>query len=204
MTAKSETLKMTLGQASRSASLTTLQKAGIYRKAMEEMRDHLEREHVRYQRSDPDATYMIEGLVEIYEVVLSDFVVHGVPQDVGSREHVEARFPGLTDEQRNSLIEFFADQPGWRERARTKAACELDAAGVAETDDNLDIARKVSLERQLSATLEYRRRLADPASMWSGMTVDHDMALPTSVWVQAHMPTETPSRDRRCPSRGHR
>lgn len=169
MTAKSETLKMTLGQGGRSATLTTPQKAGIYRRAMEEMRDHLEREHVRYQRSDPDATYMIEGLVGIYEAMLRDFVVHGVPEDVGSREHVEARFPGLTEEQRDSLIEFFADQPGWRERTRGRAVGDLDMAGVEENDDNLDIARKVGLEGRLAAALEYRRRLADPASMWSGM-----------------------------------
>ncbi|KQM38196.1 hypothetical protein [Sphingomonas sp. Leaf10] len=83
MTAKSETLKMTLGQDGRAASLTTVQKAGIFRKAMEGMRDHLERVHVGYQRTDPDATFMIEGLVGIYEAMLRDFVVNGVPENVG-------------------------------------------------------------------------------------------------------------------------
>lgn len=85
MTAKSETLKMTLGQDGRAASLTTVQKAGIFRKAMEGMRDHLEQVHVGYQRTEPDATFMIEGLVGIYEAMLRDFVVHGVPENVGSR-----------------------------------------------------------------------------------------------------------------------
>ncbi len=109
------------------------------------MRDHLEREHVWYQRSDPDATHMIEGLVGIYEAMLRDFVMHGVPEDVGSREHVETRFPALTDEQRDSLIEFFADQLGWRKKARIRALDELNAAGVEERDDNL---RSVSGRRE--------------------------------------------------------
>lgn len=167
MTAKSETLKMTLGQDGRAASLTTVQKAGIFREAMEGMRDHLERVHVGYQRTDPDATFMIEGLVGIYEVMLRDFVVNGVPENVGSREHVEARFSGLTDEQKETLIDFFADRPDWRERSHDKAAQDLRTVGVAETEDNLDIARKVNLEGRLAAALEYRRRLVDPATMWA-------------------------------------
>lgn len=59
MTAKSETLKMTLGQDGRAASLTTVQKAGIFREAMEGMRDYLEQIHVGYQRTDPEATFMV-------------------------------------------------------------------------------------------------------------------------------------------------
>lgn len=50
MTAKSEMLKMDLSPNGRSATLTTLQKAGIFRTAMEEMRDHLEQTHVGYRR----------------------------------------------------------------------------------------------------------------------------------------------------------
>ncbi|GAA4222195.1 hypothetical protein GCM10022253_30130 [Sphingomonas endophytica] len=79
MTAKSETLKMALGQDGRAASLTTVQKAGIFRKAMEAMRDHLEQVHVGYQRTEPDATFMIEGLVGIYEAMLRDFVCRSEP-----------------------------------------------------------------------------------------------------------------------------
>jgi len=176
MTAKSETLKMTLGQHGRAASLTIAQKAGIFREAMEGMRDHLERVHVGYQRTDPDATFMIEGLVGIYEVMLRDFVVNGVPENVGSREHVEARFSGLTDEQKETLIDFFADRPDWRERSHDKAAQDLRTVGVAETEDNLDIARKVNLEGRLAAALEYRRRLVDPATMWAAMTDDRGPA----------------------------
>lgn len=62
MTAKSETLKMTLGKDGPAAKLTTVQKAGIFRQAMEGMRDHLEQVHVGFQRTEPDATFMIEGL----------------------------------------------------------------------------------------------------------------------------------------------
>jgi len=127
---------MTLGQNGRSATLTMLQKAGIYRKAMEEMRDHLEQVHVGYQRADPHATYMIEGLVDIYEAMLRDFVVHGVPEDVGSPSHVKERFGSLTDEQRESLVEFFADDPEWRQRTRSEASGTLEdekaAAAIAE------------------------------------------------------------------------
>lgn len=193
MTAKSETLKMTLGQDGRAASLTTVQKAGIFRKAMEGMRDHLEQVHVGYQRTEPDATFMIDGLVGIYEVMLRDFVVHGVPENVGSRQHVEARFPGLTDEQKETLIDFFADRPNWRERSHDKAAQDLRAAGVAETEDNLDIARKVNLEGRLAAALEYRRRLVDPATMWAAMADDRIMAAPMPFAAVAAAPAAVPA-----------
>lgn len=169
MTAKSEMLKMNLGPNGRSASLTTIQKAAIFRKAMEEMRDHLEQAHVGYQRTDPDAAYMIVGLVDIYEAMMRDFVTHGVPENVGSPEHVRERFPDLSEEQRDSLLEFFASQPNWRERSRGRASRELESVGVEETEDNVDIARKVNFEGRLAAALEYRRRLADPASMWAGL-----------------------------------
>lgn len=190
MTAKSETLKMTLGQHGRAASLSTQQKAAIYRRAMEEMRDHLDRAHVQYQRSEPDPTVMIEGLVGIYEAMLRDFVVKGVPEDVGSREHVEARFREFTDEQRDALVDFFADQPEWRKRTRARAADDLYAASVTEIEDNLDIARKINLEGRLAAALEYRRRLADPASMWSNMQTS-DVGL-TPATVRAPAPAEPP------------
>ncbi|PZQ58630.1 MAG: integrase [Sphingomonas taxi] len=180
MTAKSETLKMTLGQAARSASLTTQQKAGIYRRAMEEMRDHLDQSHVAFQRTESNATYMIEGLVEIYETMLRDFVVHGVPENAGTREHVEARFPTLSDEQKETLLDFFGNRPDWRQRSRVQASAELAAAGVADTDDNVDMARKVNFEGRLAAALEYRRRLTDPASMWSSLAVDHAPIVSTS------------------------
>ena len=199
MTAKSETLKMTLGQDGRAASLTTVQKAGIFRDAMEGMRDHLERVHVGYQRTDPDATFMIEGLVGIYEVMLRDFVVNGVPENVGSREHVEARFSGLTDEQKETLIDFFADRPDWRERSHDKATQDLRMVGVAETEDNLDIARKVNLEGRLAAALEYRRRLVDPATMWATMTDDRRpaAAMPPAAVAAAPVavPAPVPSRE---------
>lgn len=178
MTAKSETLKMTLGQSGQAPSLTTSQKAGIFRKAMEEMRDHLEKSHVYYQRVEPDATYMIEGLVQIYETMLRDFVVHGVPENVGSRDHVEARFPNLSDEQKESLLEFFADQPEYRHMTSAKAARELAEIGVPESEDNVDIARKVSFEGRLAAAMEYRRRIADPATMWSSLLVSPALEVP--------------------------
>ena len=193
MTAKSETLKMTLGQDGRAASLTTVQKAGIFREAMEGMRDHLERVHVGYQRTDPDATFMIEGLVGIYEAMLRDFVVHGVPENVGSRQHVEARFPGLSDEQKETLIDFFADRPDWRERSHDKAVQDLRTAGVVETEDNLDIARKVNLEGRLAAALEYRRRLVDPATMWAAMTDDRVPAAPIPFATAAATPPPVPA-----------
>lgn len=188
MTAKSETLKMTLGQDGGAASLTTIQKAGIFRRAMEEMRDHLELVHVGFQRTDPNATFLIEGLVGIYEAMLRDFVVHGVPTNVGSREHVEARFPSLTDDKKETLIDFFADRPDWRDRSLDKAACDLRASGVCETADNLDIARKVNLEGRLAAALEYRRRLVDPATMWTGMIDDRAASGPMPFAAVAAVP----------------
>ncbi|WP_164523923.1 hypothetical protein [Sphingomonas sp. ABOLH] len=188
MTAKSETLKMTLGQDGGAASLTTTQKAGIFRRAMEEMRDHLELVHVGFQRTDPNATFLIEGLVGIYEAMLRDFVVNGVPTNVGSREHVEARFPSLTDDQKETLIDFFADRPDWRDRSLDKAACDLRASGVCETADNLDIARKVNLEGRLAAALEYRRRLVDPATMWTGMIDDRAASGPMPFAAVAAVP----------------
>lgn len=193
MTAKSETLKMTLGKDGPAAKLTTVQKAGIFRQAMEGMRDHLEQVHVGFQRTEPDATFMIEGLVGIYEAMLRDFVVHGVPENVGSREHVEARFSGLTDEQKETLIDFFADQPEWRERSHDRAAQDLRTAGVAETEDNLDIARKVNLEGRLAAALEYRRRLVDPATMWAAMTDDRIPAAPMPFAAVAAAPATVPA-----------
>lgn len=193
MTAKSETLKMTLGKDGPAAKLTTVQKAGIFRQAMEGMRDHLEQVHVGFQRTEPDATFMIEGLVGIYEAMLRDFVVHGVPENVGSREHVEARFSGLTDEQKETLIDFFADQPEWRERSHDRAAQDLRTAGVAETDDNLAIARKVNLEGRLAAALEYRRRLVDPATMWAAMTDDRIPAAPMPFAAVAAAPVTVPA-----------
>ncbi|KQO49624.1 hypothetical protein ASF14_14050 [Sphingomonas sp. Leaf257] len=193
MTAKSETLKMTLGKDGPAAKLTTVQKAGIFRQAMEGMRDHLEQVHVGFQRTEPDATFMIEGLVGIYEAMLRDFVVHGVPENVGSREHVEGRFSGLTDEQKETLIDFFADQPEWRERSHDRAAQDLRTAGVAETEDNLDIARKVNLEGRLAAALEYRRRLIDPATMWAAMTDDRVPAAPMPSAAVAAAPATVPA-----------
>lgn len=193
MTAKSETLKMTLGKDGPAAKLTTVQKAGIFRQAMEGMRDYLEQVHVGFQRTEPDATFMIEGLVGIYEAMLRDFVVHGVPENVGSREHVEGRFSGLTDEQKETLIDFFADQPEWRERSHDRAAQDLRAAGVAETEDNLDIARKVNLEGRLAAALQYRRRLVDPATMWAAMTDDRIPAAPMPFAAVATAPATVPA-----------
>ncbi len=193
MTAKSETLKMTLGKDGPAAKLTTVQKAGIFRQAMEGMRDYLEQVHVGFQRTEPDATFMIEGLVGIYEAMLRDFVVHGVPENVGSREHVEGRFSGLTDEQKETLIDFFADQPEWRERSHDRAAQDLRTAGVAETEDNLDIARKVNLEGRLAAALEYRRRLVDPATMWAAMTDDRIPAAPMPFAAVATAPATVPA-----------
>ncbi|WP_294391270.1 site-specific integrase [uncultured Sphingomonas sp.] len=172
MTAKSETLKMKLGHDRRTRSLTTAQKSDIFRKALEEMRDELDRNHVCFQQDDPaNATYLIEGLVEIYETMLRDFVVHGIPADVGSREHIEARFAGLSEEQRETLTEFFADRPSWREKTLDSAGEELDRVVAPRTDESLALARKVALEGKLAAAMEFRRRLGDPMSMWSQVPI---------------------------------
>ncbi|MBY0301166.1 MAG: hypothetical protein K2W89_05250, partial [Sphingomonas ginsenosidimutans] len=68
MTAKSETLKMTLGQDGRAASLTTVQKAGIFREAMEGMRDHLERVHV-WTTSAAQELFGIDDLGRVHPCV---------------------------------------------------------------------------------------------------------------------------------------
>jgi len=60
---------MTLGKVGLAASLTTIRKAGIFRQAMEGMRNHLEQVLVGYQRTEPDTTFMIESLVGIYEAM---------------------------------------------------------------------------------------------------------------------------------------
>lgn len=53
MTAKSEVLMMALGHISRSSALTTPQKVAIFRKALEDMRDELDRIYVQFQREQP-------------------------------------------------------------------------------------------------------------------------------------------------------
>lgn len=174
MTAKSEALKMTLGQSAPSAKLTVAQKNELYRKALEQMRDHLEVTHVQFQRSDEDPSYAIKGLVEIYEVLFGDFHVHGVPDNVGTREHIEARFPHLNEEQRETLIAFFAGKPHFGQGSRRWAREDLQALGVMATEDNVDIARKLTFEGKVAAAAEYRKRLEDPLSVWTARAPNID------------------------------
>lgn len=46
--AMTETLKMTLGKVGLASSLTTVQKAAVFRRAMEGMRDHMKQVNVGY------------------------------------------------------------------------------------------------------------------------------------------------------------
>jgi len=170
MTTKSETLRMTLNDGGRTATLTIDQKADIFRKAMSEMRDQLDRNHVEYQRTDPDdATYLIEGLVGIYETMLRDFAIHGLPPEADSRAHVEERFADLTEDQRESILGMFEMKPNYREHMSAKAAKEVDRVGALPADDAVAIARKVMFEGGLAAAMEFRRRMRDPMALWANV-----------------------------------
>ena len=70
-------------------------------------------------------------------------------------------------------MKFIADRPEYRHMTSAKAARDLVAMGVPEGEDNVDIARKVSFEGRLAAAMEYRRRIADPATMWSSLLASH-------------------------------
>lgn len=142
MTTKSETLRMTLNDGGRTSTLTIDQKADIFRKAMSEMRDQLDRNHVQFQRTDPDeATYLIEGLIDIYEAMLRDFVVHGLPPGAGSLEHVEKRFADLTPDQRESIVGLFEQKPFYAEEMALQAVKEIDRVGGPHHDDSMAIAQ---------------------------------------------------------------
>lgn len=172
LTAKSEMLIMTLNDGKRTSTLTIEQKADIFRRAMSEMRDQLDRNHVQYQRTDPDdATYMIEGLVDIYEAMLRDFVVHGLPPGSGSQDHVEERFANLTQDQRDGIVGLFELKPSYAEEMTLQAAKEIDRVGGPHHEDSTAIARKVMFEGGLAAAMEFRRRMRDPMALWSN--VDH-------------------------------
>ena len=60
--------------------------------------------------------------------MLRDFVVNDVPENVGSREHVEARFSGLTDEQKETLRE------GAKKFAETFRTSEGETLGEEPTE----------------------------------------------------------------------
>ena len=165
MTTKSETLRMTMSQG---GGLTIEQKGEMFRKAMASMRDGLDRSHVQFQRTDPDdATFMIEGLVDIYEAMLRDFVVHGIPPHAGTRAHVDERFSDLPEDQREGIMGLFELRPRFREENDEAAVEALNRIGVAQDPDTVAIARKVMLEGKLAAAMEFRRRMRDPMAMWS-------------------------------------
>lgn len=71
-------------------NLSGVQKAHIFHERLEHMRDELDHTHVTHQQNDPDdATYMINGYVELLEVIPTDFIVHGFPSNAGARQHVD-------------------------------------------------------------------------------------------------------------------
>lgn len=172
LTAKSETLKMTLTHADRTATLTAEQKADIFRRALENMRDELDRNHVQFQSDEPDnATYLIEGYIGICEAMMKEFIVHGIPANAGSRDHVDERFADLSDDQRQAVVDLFEMKPEWSAEVLEGAGRALDLFKVERADASLAIARKVMLEGRLAGAMEFRRRLADPMSMWSQFAV---------------------------------
>jgi len=99
---------------------------------------------------------------------------------------VETRFPHLTEEQRETLIDFFADRPTWREGSRSVASKGLGQIGMIEPDeDSIDVARKLAFEGRLAAAMAHQRRLADPATMWSSLANDPGRAGIVAPAVQA-------------------
>ena len=168
LTVKSETLKMTLRHADSTATLTAEQKASIFRIALENMRDELDRNHVQFQSDEPeDATYLVEGYIGICEAMMKEFIVHGIPANAGSREHVDERLSDLSDDQRQAVVDLFEMKPDWGAEVLEAAGRALDRFNVERTDASLAIARKVMLEGRLAGAMEFRRRLADPMTMWS-------------------------------------
>lgn len=187
LTAKSEMLKVTLATRP-PVNLSALQKAQIFREQLEYTRDELDRTHVTYQQNDPDdATYMIIGYVELLEVMLKDFIVHGFPSNAGTRQHVDERLGQLSEEQRDNIVWFFEMDPDPRQRWMERARKDVERFGAAETDENLAIARKVRLEGWLSGVQEFRKRLSDPASLWSQFAPVEPIAAATPT------PTPTPT-----------
>jgi integrase len=171
MTTKSETLRMTLIDGLKTSTLTFDQKTDIFRRAMMGLRDELDRNHVEFQHSDPeDATYLIEGLVDIYEKMLGDFVVHGLPPNAGSREYVEERFAELTDDQRDGIVQLFEIKPDLAADTNEHARIELSRVGGSVEPSNIAIARKAIFEGKLAAAMEFRRRLRDPLSFYGQLT----------------------------------
>lgn len=182
LTAKSETLKMTLTHADRTATLTAEQKAYIFRRSLEVMRDELDRNHIQFQHDEPDnGTDLIEGYLGICEAMMKEFTVHGMPSNAGSRAHVNERLSTLDDDQRETIIELFESRPNWGAEMLDVAGRLLDRLQVERTDATLAIARKVMFEGRLAGAQEFRRRLSDPMSMWS------QFAVPQAV-APAHVP----------------
>jgi hypothetical protein len=131
------------------------------------LRDELDRNHVQFQRTDPDeASELITDLVEIYERMLGDFILHGVPPQAGTREYVDGRFSDLNEEQREGIFQMFRMTPS--PVAGTLAAAEAEAARVGADAGPVAIAlaRKAIFEGKLAAAREFRQRLDDPISFY--------------------------------------
>ncbi len=170
MTTGSETLRMRVENEAEETGLTAGQKTDIFRKAMTNLRDDLDRNHVDFQRTHPDeASDMINSLIAIYERMLGDFIRHGVPPQAGSREYVDARFPDLSEEQRDGIFEMFRLTPNPVEGTVAAAQAEVGRVGGADGPTAIAIARKVIFEGKLAAAREFRQRLDDPISFYDRM-----------------------------------
>lgn len=185
MTTGSETLRMKVENEARASGLTAEQKTDIFRRAMANLRDELDRNHIDFQRTDPDeASDMIASLVEIYERMLGDFIRHGVPPHAGTREYVEARFPDLSEEQRDGIFGMFRMTPNPVEGTLAVARTEVERVGGGEGPTAIAVARKAIFEGKLAAAREFRQRLDDPISFYGHMP----SASPPAA-MSAHAPT---------------
>lgn len=182
MTTGSEALRMKVESEARASGLTTEQKADIFRKAMANLRDQLDRNHVDFQRTDPDeASEMIASLVEIYERMLGDFIRHGVPPHAGTREYVDTRFPDLNEDQREGIFQMFRLTPNPVEGTVSMARAEVDRVGGADSPMAIAMARKAIFEGKFAAAREFRQRLDDPMSFYGHMSAVSPPLVPAAT-----------------------
>jgi hypothetical protein len=96
--------------------------------------------------------------------MMKEFIVHGIPANAGSREHVDERFADLSEDQREAVVDLFEMKPEWSAEVLEAAGRALDLLKVERTDGSLAIARKVMLEGRLAGAMEFRRRLCGSPS----------------------------------------